>query len=188
MLLGNTRASQSDPSEFSRRPRSSQRSTCRVRVRNRTRDGPQAAFANQSPNQSASKAICASKSARVRCINSLKRSLVLCSNCWTTRLRDSNRSAFLMWFCVCSALSARLAFEGFVERDASICASTDLLSQPRAISLIIGHAPSSHRAIPLIKSVLLQPKWHSRAAHGDKAGGERPRRATNLTGSWEARA
>ena len=120
MLLGNTRASQSDPSEFSPRPRSSQRSTCRVRVRNRTRDGPQAAFANQSPNQSASKAICASKSASVRRINSLKRSLVLCSNCWTTRLRDSTKSAFLIWLCASFALCASLAFVGLAACASSI--------------------------------------------------------------------
>jgi hypothetical protein len=84
------------------------------------RDGPRAAVSNPSIYQFASAAICLSKSDNVRCISSLKRSLLLFSSCCKTRLRDRSRSDFFIWLCACSALSARFAAVGLAERDSSI--------------------------------------------------------------------
>jgi hypothetical protein len=106
---------------------------CSRQIRGPELRPPKTAEADFPIDQFASAAICLSKSDNVRRISSLKRSLVLCSNCCTTRLRDSSKSAFLIRDCACSALTAGLVLVVLAERDSSIWASTDLLSQPRAM-------------------------------------------------------
>jgi hypothetical protein len=77
--------------------------------------------------------IWASSSASVRRINSEYRSLRLASNCCLTLLRDSMRSTFFRFRCNSSGVSADLPFAAWSAIDSSICASTDLLSQPLAM-------------------------------------------------------